>query len=158
MSKCIICGETIPRGKSYKGEKYRSIKFCSKNCYDIYVQSKLKSTDVARKKFTDYINNNGSNINWPFLMKQAKSIQEDYDIDWNIMYLVLKYYHVYEGQNLDMQYGLGKIFPKFIEPTARFREKLAEAREKAEDMVEIEPIKVKKYQPQRKIKDDLTFD
>ena len=39
-----------------------------------------------------------------------------------------------------------------------FRDKLAEAKERADEIGTILPIKVKKYRPQRKIKDDLTFD
>ena len=45
-----------------------------------------------------------------------------------------------------------------IRKEQREDEERAEAKEKADEIGTILPIKVKKYQPQRKIKDDLTFD
>ena len=172
MSTCKICGAEIPRGKAYKGDRFKQERFCSEACYQVrcsnaqrtpkgQTKSEFKPIKAPsdRRKVTDLIQSiYGDDVNWAFIGTQLKNIMHDYQLEYNDVYYILKYSIYYEQLVVDKEFGLYQIFPKYIEPTARFRDKLAEAKEKAQDMVDIEPIKVKKYRPQRKIKDDLTFD
>ena len=112
-----------------------------------------------RRKVTDLIQEIwGESANWKLLTAQLKNIMHDYKLDYKDVYYVLKYSVCYEQVVVDKEFGLGQFFPRFIEPTEKFRQKLAEAKEKADEIGTILPIKVKKYRPQRKIKDNLTFD
>lgn len=114
---------------------------------------------VYRKKVTDLIQSIwGEDANWKLLTAQLKNIMKEYKLTHKDVYAVLKYCIYYEQIVSDKNYGLGQFFPKYIESTTKFIEKISCAKEKAADMKEILPIKVKKYRPQRKIKDDLTFD
>ena len=172
MSTCKICGAEISRGKAYKGDRFKQERFCSEACYQVrcsnaqrapkgQTKSEFKPIKAPsdRRKVTDLIQSiYGDDVNWAFIGTQLKNIMHDYQLEYNDVYYILKYSIYYEQVVVDKEFGLYQIFPKYIEPTARFRDKLAEAKEKAQDMVDIKPIKVKKYQPQRKIKDDLTFD
>ena len=130
MSKCSFCGKDIPRGKSYIGTKYKSLKFCCEEHFNQYVKIKSQPKppinfkpplNSTRRKFTDYIQEwTDDNVNWPAIAKQAKDIQEEYELDWNEMYLVCKYAKLYEGHVWDLKYGLGQIFPKYIKPAKDF--------------------------------------
>ena len=112
-----------------------------------------------RRKVTDLIQSVwGKDANWPLLTAQLKNIMEDYELTHKDVYYVLKYCKDYEQIQVNLDYGLYQIFPKYIQVVDNFRDKLAEAKEKADEIGTILPIKVKKYRPQRKIKDDLTFD
>lgn len=112
-----------------------------------------------RRKVTDLIQSMwGEDVNWPLLTAQLKNIMEDYELTHKDVYYVLKYCKDYEQIQVNLDYGLYQIFPKYIQVVDNFRDKLAEAKEKADEIGTILPIKVKKYRPQRKIKDDLTFD
>lgn len=112
-----------------------------------------------RKKVTDLMQFMwGEDANWKLLATQLKNIMKEYKLEYMDVYYVLKYSVCYEQVVVDKAFGLGQFFPRFIEPTEKFRQKLAEAKEKANEIGTILPIKVKKYRPQRKIKDDLTFD
>lgn len=112
-----------------------------------------------RKKVTDLMQSIwGENANWKLLTAQLKNIMHDYKLDYKDVYYIFKYSICYEQVVVDKEFGLGQFFPRFIEPTELFRKTLVEAKEKANEIGTIPPIKVKKYQPQRKIKDDLTFD
>nr|DAO00775.1 MAG TPA: hypothetical protein [Caudoviricetes sp.] len=112
-----------------------------------------------RRKVTDLIQSMwGEDANWPLLTAQLKNIMEDYELTHKDVYYVLKYCKDYEQIQVNLDYGLYQIFPKYIQVVDNFRDKLAEAKEKADEIGTILPIKVKKYRPQRKIKDDLTFD
>lgn len=112
-----------------------------------------------RRKVTDLIQSMwGEDANWPLLTAQLKNIMEDYELTHKDVYYVLKYCKDYEQIQVNLDYGLYQIFPKYIQVVDNFRDKLAEAKEKADEIGTIPPIKVKKYRPQRKIKDDLTFD
>lgn len=124
------------------------------------VTSKLTEQEKKdRRKVTDLIQSMwGEDANWPLLTAQLKNIMEDYELTHKDVYYVLKYCKDYEQIQVNLDYGLYQIFPKYIQAVDNFRDKLAEAKEKAEEIGTILPIKVKKYQPQRKIKDDLTFD
>lgn len=114
---------------------------------------------LDRRKVTDLIQSMwGEDANWPLLTAQLKNIMEDYELTHKDVYYVLKYCKNYEQIQVNLDYGLYQIFPKYIQAVDNFRDKLAEAKEKADEIGTILPIKVKKYRPQRKIKDDLTFD
>lgn len=172
MSTCKICGAEISRGKAYKGDRFKQEKFCSEACYQVRLsqsqraskgqsQSKPKpiKTPSDRRKVTDLIQSMwGEDVNWKLLTAQLKNIMKEYDLTHKDVYYILKYCRDYEQVVIDGEYGLYQLFPKYIDATQTFRDKLAEAREKADGIGEIEPIKVKKYRFQRKIKDDLTFD
>lgn len=111
-----------------------------------------------RKKVTDLMQSMwGEDANWKLLATQLKNIMKEYKLGYMDVYYILKYSVCYEQVVVDKAFGLGQFFPRFIEPTEKFRQKLAEAKEKANEIGTILPIKVKKYRPQRKIKDDLTF-
>lgn len=134
--KCAICSKEIPRGKRYQGDKYKSVHLCSEECFKKYCEIKTKPKPLVnfkpekgsnRRIFTDYIQEWTDNkVNWSWLMKQAKDIQEEYDIDWYSMYLVCKYARKYEEVEWDNQYGLGQIFPRYIEPCQEFMNKIKE--------------------------------
>lgn len=112
-----------------------------------------------RRQLTDLIQEMwGEEANWPLLTAQLKNIMEDYELTHKEVYYILKYCRDYERVSVNTDYGLYQFIPKYIMAVEEFRAKLAEAREKADEIGEILPIKVKKYRPQRKIKDDLTFD
>ena len=57
-------------------------------------------------------------------MKQAKDVQEEYNLNWYDMYLVCKYARNFEEVEWDNQYGLGQIFPKYIQPCQEMIEKI----------------------------------
>lgn len=114
---------------------------------------------VYRKKVTDLIQSMwGEDANWKLLTAQLKNIMKEYDLTHKDVYYILKYCKDYEQVVIDGEYGLYQLFPKYIDATQMFRAKLAEAKERADEIGTILPIKIKKYRPQRKIKDDLTFD
>lgn len=114
-------------------------------------KDRLKVTDLIQSMW-------GEEANWRLLTAQLKSIMKEYDLTHKDVYYILKYCKDYEQVVIDGEYGLYQLFPKYIQITEDFRIKLAEARNKVQNMTNIEPIKVKKYRIQRKIKDDLTFD
>lgn len=132
---CATCGAVIERGKRYKTDKYKSYQFCSEDCYNRFCEIKQapkpvvnfkpeKNTD--RRKFTDFIQEwTGNQVNWAWLMKQAKDVQEEYELDWLAMWRVCYYARYYEGVCWDWQYGLGQIFPRYIEPTRAFQQMIA---------------------------------
>lgn len=114
---------------------------------------------LDRRKVTDLIQSMwGENANWKLLTAQLKNIMKEYDLTYKDVYYILKYCKDYEQVVIDGEYGLYQLFPKYIDVTQVFRAELAEAKERADGIGTILPIKVKKYRPQRKIKDDLTFD
>lgn len=114
---------------------------------------------LDRRKVTDLIQSMwGENANWKLLTAQLKNIMKEYDLTYKDVYYILKYCKDYEQVVIDGEYGLYQLLPKYIDATQIFRNKLAEAKKRANEIGTILPIKVKKYRPQRKIKDDLTFD
>ena len=135
---CDVCGKEIPRGQRYQGNKYKSLHFCCEDCFKRYTKLKTKPKPIInykpekgtdRRKFTDFIQEwTDDKANWPYLMKQAKDIQEEYDLDWHTMYLVCKYAKNYENVEWDFQYGLGQIFPKYIQPCLSFAKSIKQAK------------------------------
>lgn len=114
---------------------------------------------LDRRKVTDLIQSMwGEDANLKLLTAQLKNIMKEYNLTHKDVYYIFKYCKDYEQVVIDGDYGLYQLFPKYIDATQIFRDKLAEAKEKADEIGTILPIKIKKYRPQRKIKDDLTFD
>lgn len=114
---------------------------------------------LDRRKVTVLIQSMwGEDANWKLLTAQLKNIMKEYGLTHKDVYYILKYCKDYEQVVIDDEYGLYQLFPKYIDATQMFKAKLVEAKERAKEIGTILPIKVKKYRPQRKIKDDLTFD
>ena len=112
-----------------------------------------------RRKVTDLIQSMwGEDANWKLLTAQLKNIMKEYDLTHKDVYYILKYCKDYEQVVIDSDYGLYQLFPKYIDATQIFRDKLAKAKERADEIGTILTNKIKKYRPQRKIKDNLTFD
>lgn len=122
--------------------------------------AKLSEQEIKdRRKVTDLIQEMwGEDANWKLLTAQLRNIMKEYKLTHKDVYYVLKYCKDYEQVVIDEEYGLYQLFPKYIDATQIFRDKLVKAKEKADEIGIILPIKVKKYRLQRKIKDDLTFD
>lgn len=154
--KCCVCDKEILRGQKFQSPKYKSYYFCSENCYEKFIR--LKSApkppinfkplpNTNRRKFSDYIQEWTNDwANWPLVMKQAKDIQEEYELDWYEMYLVCKYARVYEGVEWDFNYGLGQIFPRYIKPCMEFRETINRAKSVEIPNEQIVKIHKKKYE------------
>ncbi len=153
---CDVCYKEIPRGQRYQGNKYKSLHFCSEDCFKKYCSIKSKPKPLVnfkpekgtdRRKFSDYIQEwTNDRANWPLIMKQAKDIQEEYELDWYEMYLVCKYARVYEGVEWDFNYGLGQIFPRYIKPCMEFREAINHAKSVEIPNEQIIKIHKKKYE------------
>ena len=120
---CVVCNKTIARGQRYKSERYKTIHFCCEECYKKYCEIKDNTVSDSRK-FTDYLQDWIGDTNWKLIMKQAKSIQEEYGLDFKEMRLVCKYAREYEEVEWDDRYGLGQIFPKYIQPCQDMIEKI----------------------------------
>lgn len=102
-----------------------------------------KGTD--RRKVTDYIQDWWPwEPNWPWLMKQLKDVMDDNNLEYNDVYLVLKYCREYEGLELNPEFGLYQFFPKYIEPTQEFIDTINQAKALAEEDLEDEYEVVKK--------------
>ncbi len=122
--------------------------------------AKLSEQEIKdRRKVTDLIQSMwGEDANWKLLTAQLRNIMKEYKLTHKDVYYVLKYCKDYEQVVIDEEYGLYQLFPKYIDIVTRFREKLTQNKVQAQEIKDIIPIKVKKYQAKRKIKDDLTFD
>lgn len=137
--KCEVCGTEYGKGEGFHGTKYKAVHFCCQDCYDRFIKMKSapkptinykpqKGSD--RRKFTDYVQMLTENkANWQWLMKQAKDIQDEYEIDWQTMYRTLKYAHEYEDAEWKMEYGLYQFFPKYIKPMQEFTEAIMSAKQ-----------------------------
>lgn len=156
---CDVCGKNIPRGKRYKSDRYQAKHFCSEECYNRFL--KIKSQPKSRvnfkpdkthprRKFTDYLQEwTGDRVNWEAIMKQAKDITEEHGLSWEEMYLVLKYARVYEQVEWDFQYGLGQIFPRYIQPCMEFIESINKA--KQAEVPEVNIVKIKRGKSVKKV-------
>lgn len=102
-----------------------------------------KGTD--RRKVTDYIQDWWPwEPNWPWLMKQLKDVMDDNKLEYNDVYLVLKYCREYECLELNPEFGLYQFFPKYIEPTQEFIDTINQAKALAKEDLEDEYEVVKK--------------
>ena len=156
MPVCKVCGKEIPKGQSYKGERYKNEKFCSEKCYKIRLKN---APGTKKRRITDYIRDWAEiEPDWIYVTKQIEDIMKNYDLDYDDIYLVIKYVREYEGLLYDDSYGLYPYFPKYIEPTRQFIEDINNAKAQAKTMPIPTPIHAKKYRPKRKFKFDLTFD
>lgn len=152
--KCCICDKEIARGKKFQGTRYQNYNFCSEACYEKFIKLKSAPKPKAnykpqkgspRRKFTDYIQEwTNDMVNWQWIMKQAKDIQEEYELDWPEMYYVLKYCREYEMLEWDLEWGLYQFFPKYIEPTQEFIDTINQAKALAKEDLEDEYEVVKK--------------
>ena len=159
MAVCKVCGCDIPRGKKFIGEHYKTVPFCSKKCYSQFILSKQQKPKSPPKDkhlviLKDYINDlwNGK-VNWPFVMRQIKTMCEDYDLDYKALYLVLHYAVDYENYSVNLSYGLGQ-FIKFIEPASKFADDIQKNKELAKDIPEEQTIVVKPCKQIRHIKEE----
>ena len=118
--KCKVCNQDIEKGKRYKTEQYISYYFCSQDCYEKFLsqrnqpKSKINfkpDKGSQRRRFTDYLQDwTDDKINWPMAMKQAKDIQEEYELSWHDMLMVLKYAREYDNYVWHLNYGLYQVF------------------------------------------------
>ena len=161
MPQCYICGTEIPRGRKYKGDRYKSIPVCSETCYNALLEQKANATKgelyPGYNKRTDNIKLQWSgteNVNWMLTHKQIKHLVEKQGMTCNEIRMVLKYAIEIEGQSVDVEYGIGQFLPKFIEPCMKFIEQINRAKELAEDMKD-EEIVVRKVSKQiKKVKEE----
>lgn len=156
MSECYICGTEIPRGQRYKSPRYKSIPVCSEDCYNVLLEQKANTTKAepypGYNKLTDYIKDKwggSENVNWMLTHKQIKHLVEKQAMSCNEIRMVLKYAIEIEGECVDVEYGLGQFFPKYIDPCMKFVEQINRAKELAESM-EDEEVVVKKVSKQMK--------
>lgn len=161
MAQCYICGNEIPRGKKYKGDRYKSIPVCSEDCYDVLLEQKANATKAepyeGYNKLTDYIKlqwGGSENVNWMMTHKQIKHLVEKQSMSCDDIRMVLKYAIEIEGVVVDIEYGLGQFIPKYVEDCFKFVEQIERAKELAEDM-EDEKIVVRKINKQiKKVKEE----
>lgn len=81
-------------------------------------------SDNPQRMFTDYIQDWVGDVNWAWIIRQAKAIKKEYAIDFNFMRMVLKYCKEYEELDWDLEYGLYQFFPRYIKPTQEFCEQI----------------------------------
>ena len=157
--QCKVCSKEIPRGQKYKSPTYKSIPFCSEECYNQYLeqkkQEKVKARldkfkpekDTDRRKLTDVIQSiYGEDANWPLLMRQLKLILEEYDLTDNDFRLAIKYGINYESYYPNTEYGLYQFVP-FINPSMEFAEAIKKNKE--QEIKEDEVFIVKKKSNKR---------
>ena len=161
MPQCYICGAEIPRGKKYKGDRYKSIPVCSEACYNTLLEQKANTTKAESypnySKLTDYIKTQwggSENVNWMLTHKQIKHLVEKQSMSCNEIRMVLKYAIEIEGECVDLEYGIGQFIPKFVEPCMKFVEQLKKAKELAGN-IEDEEVVVRKVSKQvKKVKEE----
>ena len=161
MPLCYICGAEIPRGQRFKSPRYKSIPVCSEDCYNVLLEQKANTTKAepypGYNKLTDYIKTQwggSENVNWMMTHKQIKHLVEKQAMSCNEIRMVLKYAIEIEGVCVDVEYGLGQFFPKYIDPCIKFVEQIERAKELAEDMKD-EEIVVRKVSKQvKKVKEE----
>ena len=154
MSVCKVCGCDIPRGQKFKTNCYKSYSFCSEKCYNEFISAKQEKPKSAPKDkhlviLKDYINDIwDGQVNWPFVMRQIKSMKKEYDLTSKELYLVLHYAVDYEDYIVNPSYGLGQ-FVKFIEPAKRFTENISKAKELAKNLPDEQQVIIKKPSKQK---------
>ena len=135
-SNCIVCSKPIPRGQRFVGSKYKNIKFCCEDCYNQYCDEKTKAKSKPKTKqpkidgwreMTDYISGlypYGS-INWMLFSRQIKSLMNEYDLTCDDIRIAIRYAVEFEGYTTNPEWGIGQFIPKYVEPSRRFREQIA---------------------------------
>lgn len=161
MAQCYICQAEIPRGQRYKGDRYKSIPVCSKDCYDALLEQKANTTKAepyeGYNKLTDYIKTQwggNENVNWMMTHKQIKYLVEKQSMSCNEIRMVLKYAIEIEDECVDLEYGIGQFIPKFIEPCMKFVEQIKRAKELAKNMEDNEVVIRKVNRQVKKVKEE----
>lgn len=161
MPQCYICGAEIPRGKKYNNPRYKNISVCSEACYNELVAQKESTTKAepypGYNKLTDYIKTQwggSENVNWMMTHKQIKHLVEKQAMSCNEIRMVLKYAIEIEGVCVDVEYGLGQFFPKYIDPCMKFVEQINRAKELAKNMEEEEIVVRKVSKQMKKVKEE----
>lgn len=161
MAQCYICGKEIPKGQRYKGEKYKTIPLCSKDCYNQLL--KEKANTPRKEPFPDYnllmdfINEIwDGDINWMLMAKQVKHLVTKQGMTCLEMKRIMNYSIQIEGHVVDGSMLLGQFFPRYIEPYRRFVEQYKINRELAKEM-DVE-VQVRKPVKQIKIVKEEDFD
>ena len=156
---CKVCGQPIPRGQRFKTKCYTSYPFCSEKCYNEFISSKKETPKSTPKDkhlviLKDYINSLwDGQVNWPWMMRQIKSMKEEYGLNSKELYLVLHYAVDYEDYAVNPSYGLGQ-FVKFIDPAQRFADDIKQSKELAKDLPDENVIVVKPCKQRRYIKEE----
>lgn len=152
---CQICNNEIPRGKRYKSPTYKSLKFCSEECYLQYVKD-AKFLDKIKSILSEIYD---EQINYPFVMKQIKTIMEDYNVGYQDIYLMLKYAIYYEKITPETEYGLQQ-FVKFLYPAMKFKNKIIANQELSKHLIDeqINYIKPIKQLGRRNLREKIDFD
>lgn len=161
MSQCYICNTEIPRGKRYKGPRYKDISVCSESCYNDLVKLK-ESTPKAEpfpgyNKLFDYIKlqwGGNENVNWMLTSKQVKFYIKEYGMTCKEIKMVLKYAIEIEGKPVDIDYGVEQFIPRYVEPCREFVEQLKKAKKLAEDMEDEEVIVRKASKQVKRMKEE----
>ena len=158
MAQCYICHIEIPRGSRYKGNRFKNISVCSEQCYNELCH--LKDNVFKKEPYPDYNRltdlirdtwGGSKNVNWLLTAKQIKYLVEKQNLTCIDLCGIINYAVKYEGLNIDIDYGIGQIFPKYIEPYFKFKEQVEYIKENA-DIEEDEIIYVKPRKQRRKIK------
>ena len=136
MSICSICGKEIDRGKKYQNERYKNIIVCSKECYEQLIE--IKKNAVKKEPYPDY------NV----LLDYIKDQWLGKDI-----YNVIKYAVEIEGYSIQFEYGLGQIFPKYIEPFNKFMEKIKNNKQNAKQ-IDIQINTIPFIKQKRRVKEE----
>lgn len=143
---CKQCGCTIPRGTKFQQTKYKSISFCSEECFNAYDQNR---EPAPQRQLTDYIQAiSDVPPNWAYLIRQSKAIEKNYGLDQKQQLLVIRFAVEFEGAEFMVQYGLGQFFPKYIQPYQEFVDELKSSHDAARDM---QPDIVHKIKPHRQV-------
>lgn len=160
MSICSICGKEIDRGKKYQNERYKNIIVCSKECYEQLIETKKNA--VKKEPYPDYnvlldyIKDQwlgSENVNWLLTVKFIKFLVEKKNMSCKDIYNVIKYAVEIEGYSIQFEYGLGQIFPKYIEPFNKFMEKIKNNKQNAKQ-IDIQINTIPFIKQKRRVKEE----
>lgn len=134
---CVQCSNTIPRGTRFKTEQYKTLCFCSEECFNKYVEQKKKPPKKEEmpylRQLTDYIKAvYPYEPNWAAVVKQIKSITKEYGIGCKEILLTIKYAVEYEHYTVDGNYLLGQFIPRFLDEAMNFLQEIRKNRDLAE--------------------------
>ena len=158
MSICSICGKEIDRGKKYQNERYKNIIVCSKECYEqlIEMNAVKKEPYPDYNVLLDYIKDQwlgSENVNWLLTVKFIKFLVEKKNMSCKDIYNVIKYAVEIEGYSIQFKYGLGQIFPKYIEPFNKFMEKIKNNKQNAKQ-IDIQINTIPFIKQKRRVKEE----
>lgn len=153
---CKQCGCTIPRGTKFPQTKYKSVSFCSEECFNAYDQNRAPA---PQRQLTDYIQAiSDVEPNWAYIIRQSKAIEKNYGLDQKQQLLVIRFAVEFEGAEFMSEYGLGQFFPKYIQPYQEFVDELKSGYDAARDMLPDAVHKIKPHrQAVRRKQEDLEF-